>query len=95
MSPFMLLAKAPVELADPSVVQSLEVVGSDVVLQQTPCCVGLGAPRAVISPLPMAEVELTELAADVATVGTTAVTVTFKSAVANGTVPEPAAVNVQ
>ena len=61
--------KAPVAEAEPSVVQVSLVVGSALVDQQTPCWVGLGLPRLVMLPLPVALVVAMLLTAWVVTVG--------------------------
>ena len=52
----MLLVKAPVALTGPSVVLLSAVVGLSAVPQTTPCWVGLGTPRPVMLPLPVAVV---------------------------------------
>ena len=52
----MLLVNAPVAAIAPWVVLELETVGVPVVFHATPYWVGLGAPRLVILPLPVAVV---------------------------------------
>ena len=65
----MLLVKAPVALTAPSVVLLSAVVGLSEVLQTTPCWVGLGTPRSVTLPLPVAVVVVMSVTAWVVTVG--------------------------
>jgi hypothetical protein len=63
------VVNSPVATAAPSSVWLPEVVGFTDVLQHTPCCVGLGAPRSVIFPLPVAVVAAILETAWVVTIG--------------------------
>ncbi len=66
----MVDVKAPVANAAPSFVELSPVVGAPTVFQHTPCAVGFGAPRSVISPLPVAVVVVMFVTVSVVTVGT-------------------------
>ena len=68
--PVILLVKAPVMLTAPSVVLSSDVVGPVEVLHTTPCSVGLGTPRSVTLPFPVAVVVVISVTDWVVTVGT-------------------------
>jgi hypothetical protein len=61
--------KAPVALAAPLFFMLSEIVGVPDVFQQTPWAVGLGLPRSVMFPLPVAVVVEMLVAARVVTVG--------------------------
>ena len=50
----MLDVKRPAAVTGPSRVRLPAMVGVGLVPQHTPCCVGLGTPGSVMSPLPMA-----------------------------------------
>ena len=63
----MELVKAPVALTGPSVVLLSAMVGSALVLQTTPCWLGLGTPSEVILPLPVAVVVIMSVTAEVLT----------------------------
>ena len=65
----MELMKAPVALTAPSVVLLFAVVGLEAVPQTTPCSVGLGRPRTVTLPFPVAVVVVMAVTAWVVTVG--------------------------
>src|SRR5690242_15138287 len=65
----MLLVNAPVAATGPSVVLLSAVVGLAESPQTTPCSVGLGMPRLVMLPLPVAVTVPTLVAAWVVTVG--------------------------
>ena len=66
--PVIFEVNAPVAAAAPSLVLLSAVVGVPVVFQQTPCWVGLGEPRSVIVPFPVAVVSPMPLTAWVVTV---------------------------
>ena len=65
----MALVKAPVALTAPCVVLLSTVVGLADVLQTTPCCVGLGTPRSVTLPFPVAVVVVMSVTAELVTAG--------------------------